>query len=88
MDLIISILNDGITHSNKKKVRLLKIRVARYMIYNDKSYHHSFILQFLKYMDKEDASYTLWESLEEIYENHWPGIKQDDWEFTRKYDKC
>lgn len=59
MDLIISHLKDGTTPTDKREMRLLRLKVARYIIYDDKLYHRDFSLPSLKCMDEEDAHYIL-----------------------------
>ena len=73
MTLIIQYVRDNILLEDKTKARLLKLKVARYIIYDEKLYKRGFSTPLLKCVDLEERNYILWEIHEGIYNNHTGG---------------
>ena len=89
---------------DKRKARLLRLKVTRYTLYDDQLYKGGFSTLFLKCIDLEKGNHILQEIHEGIWRNHaggqslaykalrqgyfGPTIKTDAMNFTRKCDKC
>ena len=89
---------------DKRKARLLRLRAARYMMYDDQLYRRGFSTPLLKCVDLEKGKYILQEIHKGICGNHargkslaykvlrqgyfWPTMKINAMNFARKYDKC
>ena len=52
-------LKDGILREDKNKARLLKLKTARYIIYDEILYKRGFSTLLLKYVDLEEENYIL-----------------------------
>ena len=97
-------LKDGVLLEDKNKARLLKLKAAQYIIYDEKLYKRGFSTPLLECVDLEEGKYILWKIYEGICDNHtggqslghkafrqgyfWPTMKIDAMAFTRKCDKC
>ena len=104
MNPIIYYLKDGKYLEDKNKVRLLRLKAARYILYDVQLYRRGFSTPLLNYVDLEEGNYILREIHEEVYDNHargqslahkalrqgyfWPTLRIDAIAFVRKYDKC
>ena len=104
MTPIIQYLKDGQLPEDKKKARLLRLKVARYTLYDGQLYRRGFSTPLLKCVDLEEGNYILQEIHEGICDNHaggqslahkalrqgyfWPTLKTDAMAFMRKSDKC
>ena len=73
MTPIILYLKDGVLHEDKKKTRLLRLKVTWYTMYNDQLYKRGFSAPLLKYVDLEEGNYILQEIHEGICGNHTRG---------------
>ena len=103
MTPIIRYLKDDVLPEDKKKLRLLRLKVARYTLYDNQLYKRGFSTPFLKCVDLEQENHILQEIHEGICGNHvggqslaykalmqgyfWPTMKTDAMSFTRKCDK-
>ena len=97
-------LQDGELPENKDDAKRLRMKAARYILYDDKLYRRSFSSPLLLCVDDEKAYYIMKEIHEGICRNHsggqalankalrqgyfWPTMKKDTMEFARKCDKC
>ena len=104
MTPVIQYLKDGALPEDKKKVKLLRLTVARYTLYDNQFYKRGFLTPLLKCVDLEQGNRILQEIYEGICGNHawgqslaykalrqlyfWPTIKTDAMNFARKCDKC
>ena len=59
MTLIIQYLKDDIHPEDKNKARLLKLKAARYIIYDEKLYKRGFSTPLLKCVDLKEGNYIL-----------------------------
>ena len=89
---------------DKRKAKLLRLKAARYIIYDDRLYNRGFSTPLLKCFDLEERNYILQEIHKGIYGNHtggqslaykalrqgyfWPTMKINAMDFVRKCDKC
>ena len=89
---------------DKKKARLLRLKAARYTLYDDHLYKKRFLTPFLKYVDFEQGNHILQEIHKGTCDNHargqslaykalrqgyfWPTTKTDAMNFVKKCDKC
>ena len=53
MPPVIQYLKDGVVLEDKKKARLLRLKAARYTLYNDQLYKREFSTLLLKCVDLE-----------------------------------
>ena len=104
MDPIITYLRNDELLKGKTKARILRLKAARYVLYDDKLYRRGYSMPLLKYIPPTEAEYAMREIHEGICGNHaeeqslafktlrqsyyWPSIKTDCMEFTQKCDKC
>ena len=104
MTLVVQYLKDDMLPEEKKKGRLLRLKAARYTLYDNQSYNRGFSTPLLKCAELEQEKHILHEIHEEICGNHaggqslaykalrqgyfWPTIRTDAMNFTRKWDKC
>ena len=70
MTLVTRYLKDDVLPEDKKKVRLLRLKVAYYMLYDDQFYKRGFSTLLLKCVDLEQENHILQEIHEGIYDNH------------------
>ena len=76
MDPIITYLTylkDGELPEGKTEVRILRLKVARYVLYNDKLYMRGYSMPLLKYIPPSKVEYVMSEIHEGICENHTGG---------------
>ena len=104
MTLVTQYLKDGMLPEDKKKARLLRLKVARYTLYDDQLYKIGLSTPLLKCVDLEQGNHILQEIHEGICGNHaggqslahkalrqgyfWPTMKTDAMNFARKCDTC
>ena len=104
MTLVIQYLKDGALPEDKKKARLLRLKAARYTLYDNQLYKKGFSTLLLKCVDLEQGNRILQEIHEGICDNHtggqslaynalrqgyfWPTMRTDAIDFARKCDKC
>ena len=104
MTPIIQYLKDGMLPEDKRKARLLRLKVVRYTIYDDRLYKRGFSTPLLKCVDLEKGNYILQEIHKGICGNHaggqslvykalrqgciWPTMKINAMDFAKKCDKC
>ena len=67
---VIQYLKDSILPEDKRKARLLRLKVARYMLYDDQLYKKGFLTPLLKCVNLEKENYILQEIHEGICGNH------------------
>ena len=100
MTPVIQYLKDSVLPKDKRKVRLLRLKAARYTLYNDQLYKRGFSTSLLKCVDLEQGNHILQEIHEGICSNHargqllpykalrqryfWPTMKTDAISFARK----
>ena len=70
MDLIMAYLKIGKLLENKMKARILRVKVAHYVIYDDKLYRRGYAMPLLKYVAPSEADYIMREIHEGICGNH------------------
>ena len=102
MTPVIQYLKDGVVPEDKRKARLLRLKAARYTLYNDQLYKRGFLTLLLKCVDLEkgtiysrrymkgSATIMLGGSpwLMALRQGYfWPTMKTDAMNFARKYDK-
>ena len=68
MHPILQYLKEGVLLNDKKTVKSLRIRVARYILYDDQLYKQGFSTPLLKCVEEGDADYILKEIHEEFAE--------------------
>ena len=59
MTPIVQYLKDGVLLEDKRKARLLRLKAARYTLYDDKLYKIGFSTPLLKYVDLEKGNHIL-----------------------------
>ena len=70
MTPIIQYLKDGQLPEDKKKARLLRLKAARYTLYDGQLYRRGFSTPLLKCVDLVEGNYILQEIHEGVYGNH------------------
>ena len=70
MTPVIQYLKDSVLSEDKRKARLLRLKAARYMLYDDQLYKRGFLAPLLKCVDLEKGNYLLQEIYEGVYGNH------------------
>ena len=70
MDPIIAYLKNGKLPENKIKARILRLKAARYVIYDDKLYRRDYSMSLLKCVTPTEADYIMREIREGICGNH------------------
>ena len=104
MDPILSYIHDGILPEDRKQVRKLKCRAARYTLLDGILYRRGFTLPILRCLDDKEADYVLREIHEGICGNHsrartlafkalrqgylWPTIHQDAKRMAKNCKVC
>ena len=73
MTPIIQYLRDGVLPKDKNKARLLKLKAARYILYDRKLYRRGFSTPLLKCVDLKEGNYILWEIHEWVCGNNIEG---------------
>ena len=103
MTPVLRYLKDSVFPEDKKKARLLRLKVARYTLYDDRLYKRGFLTPLLKCVDLAQGNHILQEIHEGICNNHaggkslaykalrqgyfWTTMKTDTMNFARKCDK-
>ena len=67
---IIQYLKDDVLLEDKSKARLLRLKVARYLLYDGKLYKRGFSTPLLKYVDLEEWNHILREIHDGVCSNH------------------
>ena len=104
MDPIIAYLKNGEVPESKIEARILQLKAAHYVLYDDKLYRRGYSMPLLKYVLPLEIEYIMREIYEGICGNHaggqslafktlrqgyyWPTMKVDCMEFARRCDKC
>ena len=104
MDPIVAYLKTGKQPDDKIEVRILQLKVARYILYDNKLYRRCYPIPLLKCVTPLEVKYIMREIHEGICGNHaggqslafkalrqgyyLPPMKMDCMEYTHKYDKC
>ena len=104
MTHITQYLKDGYLPEDKKQARSLRLKAARYALYDGQLYRRGFSTLLLKCVDLTERKYILQGIHEGVYGNHsrgqslaykvlrhgyyWPTLRRDAMAFVRKCDKC
>ena len=67
---MIQYLKDGMLPEDKKKARLLRLKAARYTLYDNQLYKRGFSTPLLKYVDLDKGNHILQEIHEGVCGNH------------------
>ena len=59
MTPIIQYLKDGVLFEDKRKARLLRLKIGRYTMYDDQLYKRGFSTPLLKCVNFEEGKYIL-----------------------------
>ena len=70
MTPIILYLKDGVLLEDKSKARLLRLKAARYILYDGKLYRRGFSTLLLTCVDLKEGNYILWDIHEGVYDNN------------------
>ena len=70
MTSIIQYLKDGKRPEDKNKARLLRLKAARYILYDGQLYRRGFLIPLLKCVNLEEGNYILQEIHEGVCDNH------------------
>ena len=70
---VICCLKDGVLPEDKKKARLLRLKVAHYTLYDDQLYKRGFSTPLLKCVDLKQGNHIVQEIHEGICGNHAEG---------------
>ena len=97
-------LKDDHLPEDKKQARLLRLKAAIYILYDERLYRRGFSTLLLKRVDLTEGNYILQEIHERVCGNHsggesfvhkvlqqgylWPTLRTDAMTFARKCDKC
>ena len=73
MTPLIQYLKDGQLPKDKSKARLLRLKTARYILYDGQLYRRGFSTPLLKCVDLEEGNNILQEIYEGVYGNHAEG---------------
>ena len=74
MHLIIAYMKNGELPENKTKSKVLRLKAARYINYDDKIYMRGYSIPFLKCVMPSEAYYIMREIHEGLYGNHAWGV--------------
>ena len=104
MTPIVQYLKDSQLREDKNKARLLRLKAARYILYDGQLYRRGFSTPLLKCVDHKEGNYIVREIHERVCGNHaggqslahkalrqvyfWPTLRTDVIAFARKCDKC
>ena len=99
MDPSVTYLKTGEQPDDKTEGRILMLKLARYVVYDEKLYKIGYSMPLLKCATPSEVKYIIREIHEGTYKKHaggqslafkcyWPTMKMDCMEYTRKYDKC
>ena len=92
MDHIVTYLKNRKLPENKTEARVLRLKAARYIIYDDKLYRIGYSMPLLREIHKDiygnhaEGQSLAFKTLRQGY--YWPTMKANCMEFARKYDKC
>ena len=87
MDLIVTYLKTGEQLKDKTEARILLLKAARYVLYNDKLYRKGYSMPLLKCVSPSNGGLSLtFKAVRQGY--YWPTMKTDCMEYARKCDKC
>ena len=70
MDPLLDYLRDNKIFEDRSEVRLLRLQMARYLIYDGKLYRQGFIILLVRCTMEEKTAYMLKEVYEDICGNH------------------
>ena len=100
MNPIVIYLKTGEQPKHKTKVRILRLKATRYILYDDKLYRRSYSISLLKCATPSEAKYIIREIYEDTCGNHtggqslafkalrqgyyWPTMKIDCMEYAHK----
>ena len=70
MDPIIAYLKNGKLPEEKTEAHILRLKLAHYVLYNEKLYRRGYLMPLLKYILPMEAKNIMWEIHEGICENH------------------
>ena len=73
MDPIVTYLKNGELLENKTEVQILRLKEARYVIYDEKLYRRGYSMPLLKCVVPLEAEYIIRDIHEGIYGNHTAG---------------
>ena len=68
--IYLTYLRDGELPEGKTEVRILRLKAARYVLYDDKLYRRGYSMPLLKCVPPSKVEYIMWEIHEGICENH------------------
>ena len=104
MDSIIAYLKYGELPEEKTEARILRLKAARYVLYNDKLYRRGYSMPLLKCVLPTEVKNIMWEIHEGPCGNraegkslafkalrqgyYWPNMKAYYMEYARKCNKC
>ena len=104
MDPIIAYLKNSELPKEKIEAHILRLKAARYVLYDDKWYRRAYSMPFLKCILPMEVKNIMWEIHDGTCGNHargqslafkalrkgyyWPTMKADCMEYARKCDKC
>ena len=104
MDLVVVYLKTGKQLEDKTEARILRLKVARYVLYDDKLYRGGYSMALLKYVTSSKAKYIMRKINKGTCGNHvggqslefkaprqgyyWLTMKTDCMEYARKCNKC
>ena len=70
MTPVIQYLRDGVLPEDKNKAKLVELKAAWYIIYDEKLYKRGFSILLLKCVDLEEENYILRQIHEGVCDNH------------------
>ena len=73
MDPIVTYLKNGEVPEDKTEARILRLKVAYYVLYDNKLYRRGYSMSLLKCVPSSEAEYIMREIHEGIYGNHTRG---------------
>ena len=104
MDLIVAYLKTSKQPEDKTKARILRLKVARYILYDDKLYMRGYSMLLLKCSTPSEVKYIMREIHEGTCGNHvggqslafkdlsqgyyWPTMKANYMQYAFKCNKC
>ena len=104
MDPIVVYLKTGEQLGDKIEAQILRLKAARYVLYNYKLYRRGYSMPLLKCVTPSEVKYIMRENHESTCGNHaegqsiafkalrqsyyWPTMTTDCMEYAHKYDKC
>ena len=74
IDHIITYLKNGETPKGKTEAQILRLKAARYMLYDDKLYIRGYLMPLLKCVPSSKAEYIMKEVHKDICRNHAGGL--------------